>query len=164
MPSFSGLNHVSLSVTDLDVSQRFYTQVLGFLAVLDTGTARVCMHKGTGFTIALVRHDGSDGARFDEANPGLDHVGMAARDREELVEWEQRFADLGVEHSPIQDMPLGHHLNFKDPDGIALELQAPTSAYAAAVERMRSEDLSDEEVLAAAVQMVGADFVARQDV
>lgn len=161
MPAFAGINHVALSVTDLDVSQRFYTEVLGFLAVLDVGHARVCMHKTTGFTIALVHHPHADGARFDEACTGLDHLGLAAASREELVAWQERLDAAGVDHSPIQDMPLGHHLNFRDPDGIALELQAPTELYAAAVEGMRTQDLSDEDVLAAAAEMVGAEFVAR---
>jgi len=35
MPSFAGVNHVALSVTDLDVSDRFSTDVLGFRRVLD---------------------------------------------------------------------------------------------------------------------------------
>ena len=161
MPQFAGINHVALSVTDLDVSQRFYTEVLGFLAVLDFGHGRVCLHKRTGFTIGLVQHPHGTGDRFSEGNTGLDHLGLAAADRVELVEWEARLEAAGVEHSPIQDMPLGHHLNFRDPDGIALELHAPTEMYAAALERMRTEDLSDDAVLAAAGEMVGAELVAR---
>jgi glyoxylase I family protein len=161
VPEFAGLNHVSLSVTDLDASQRFYTEVLGFLAVLDTGTARVCLHKQTGFALALVRHRDGAGGRFDETRTGIDHLGFAAADRDELVAWQQRLEAAGVEHSPIQDLPLGHHLNFRDPDGIALELQAPTAEYAAALTLMRDARLSDADVLAAAAEMIGADLVAR---
>ena len=28
-------------------------------------------------------------------------------------------------HTSIRDMEMGHHLNFRDPDGIALEFDAP---------------------------------------
>ena len=162
MPEFAGVNHVALSVTDLDTSQRFYTQVLGFLAVLETEQARVCMHKRTGFTIALVQHPDGDSSRFSETKTGLDHLGLTARDRDELVEWQAVLEAAGVECSPIQDMPLGHHLNFRDPDGIALELHAPTAEYAAAVESMRTTGLSDADVLAAAAELVGPELVARQ--
>ena len=31
MPSLKGVSHISLSVTDLDRSEAFYTQVLGFM-------------------------------------------------------------------------------------------------------------------------------------
>lgn len=162
MPTFAGINHVALSVADLDVSERFYTDVLGFLAVLDVGYGRVCMHKPTGFTIALIRHERDGRGGFEETNIGLDHLGLAAADREELVAWQERLEEAGVEHTPIQDMPLGYHLNFRDPDGIALEFQAPNAMYAAAVEEMQTQGLSDEAVLAAAEEMVGAEFVARR--
>ena len=161
MPPFAGVNHFALSVTDLDVSQRFYSEVLGLLPVLDVGYGRVCMHKASGFTIGLMKHAQVLQAPFSELNPGLDHIGLAAADRDELVAWEARFRELGVVHSPIQDMPLGHHLNFRDPDGIALEFQAPNAMYAAALADLRSRDVSDSEVLANAAAMVGEDFVAR---
>ena len=161
MPAFAGVNHFALTVADLDVSQRFYTQVLGLLAVLDFGHGRVCMHKATGFTIGLVQHPEGKRTPFSELNTGLDHIGLTAADRDELVAWEERFRELGVPHTPIQDMPLGHHLNFRDPDGIALEFQAPSAMYAAAVADLRSRDVSDAEVLAAAAEMVGKDLVAR---
>jgi glyoxylase I family protein len=161
MPPFAGVNHFALSVRDLDVSQRFYTEVLGLLAVLDVGYGRVCMHKATGFTIALIRHEDGTGAPFSERHTGLDHIGLAAADREELVAWEERFTTAGVTFTPIQDTPLGHHLNFRDPDGIPLEFQAPTDVYAAALEELRSRNVSDAEVLARAEQLLGSESVAR---
>ncbi len=41
-------------------------------------------------------------------------------------------------YTPIQDMPLGYHLNFTDPDGIALEFQAPNDVYLTALEELGS--------------------------
>ena len=161
MPPFAGVNHFALSVVDLDISQRFYTEVLGLLAVLDVGYGRVCMHKSTGFTVALIRHEDGTGVPFSERNTGLDHIGLAAASRDELVAWEQRFRTAGVTFTPIQDTPLGHHLNFRDPDGIPLEFQAPTEMYAAALSELRSRDFTDAEVLARAEQMLGSELVAR---
>jgi glyoxylase I family protein len=151
-----------VSVTDLDRSQRFYAEVLGFLAVLDVGYGRVCMYKGTGFTIALIRHAEARDATFNELNTGLGHIGLGAARRDELVVWEERFRAAGVPFTPIQDMPLGHHLNFRDPDGIALGFQAPSEIYAAALNELRSRDVSDTEVLDVARQLLGDEFVVRQ--
>ncbi len=161
MPEFAGVNHIALTVTDLDISQRFYTELLGFTLVLDLGHGRVCLHQGTGFSLALLRWPGGDGMAFSELRTGLDHLGLTAASRDELVAWEQRFHAAGVPCSPIQDMPLGHHLNVRDPDGIALELQAPTAAYAAAMEQLRAAPMSEVELRAAAAQLLGQEVVGR---
>jgi catechol 2,3-dioxygenase-like lactoylglutathione lyase family enzyme len=56
MPTFAGVDHVSLTVTDLDVSQKFYTEVLDFVVVLDGGYGRICIHNPTGFVLGLMQH------------------------------------------------------------------------------------------------------------
>ena len=158
MPTFAGVNHVALTVTDLDVSERFYTEVLGFRRALDVGHGRIVIHSGTGFTIALLRHPDAVGGPFTELTTGLDHLGLAAANRAELVEWEHRLREAGVPFTPIRDMPLGHHLNFRDPDGIALELYAPNEVYSAALTDLRSRPFTDEEVLETAQRLLGDDF------
>ncbi len=57
-------------------------------------------------------------------------------------------------HAP-GDRLLGYHLNFRDPDGIALELQAPTEAYAAVLADVATREVSDEEVAQLARRMLG---------
>ena len=86
---------------------------------MDVGYGRVCMHPTTGFVLALVRHPGAYGGAFDELRTGVDHLGLAAQTREELEEWERRFDEHGVTYTPIRDMEMGYHLNFRDPDDIA---------------------------------------------
>lgn len=161
MPTFAGVDHVSLSVTDLDASTRFYTELLDFMVVLDFGYGRVCMHNPTGFMLSLLQHPGGTGTPFTELNTGLDHLGLVAASRDELVEWEQRFRDAGVEFTPIRDMDLGHHLNFRDPDGIALELYVPSEVMAAALRQVRTGTMSRERILEVARQLVDAEFVPR---
>jgi glyoxylase I family protein len=39
---------LAFTVTDLDASQRFYTEVLDFVVVMDVGYGRICMHPGRG--------------------------------------------------------------------------------------------------------------------
>lgn len=163
-PGFRGVNHFSLTVTDLDASERFYTQVLGFVVALDFGYGRVAIHKPTGFTISLMQHPDGTGAPFSELQTGLDHLGLTAESRDELVAWERRFDALGVQYTPIRDMALGHHLNFRDPDGIALELYVPNEMYAAALHELRTREVSDSEVRAMAAQLGGeiAEYVAER--
>jgi len=155
MPQFTGINHIALTVRDLDVSQRFYCDLLDFMVVLDIGHGRVCIHRRSGFTIALLRPDGASGETFSPLRTGLDHLGLAAESRDELVQWEERLKAAGVPYSPIQDMPFGYHLNFTDPDGIALELQAPNELYAAALVELASSPLSDDDVRQRANQLLG---------
>ncbi|MBM9466910.1 VOC family protein [Nakamurella leprariae] len=160
-PAFAGVDHAALTVTDLATSERFWVDVLGFTVVLDLGSGLLCIHKGTGFTLGLLRPDDATGGAFDHRATGLDHLGLAARDRDELVAWQQRLERHGVEHSPIQDEPLGHHLNFRGPDGLALELYAPSPRYAAARAELRSRDVPDAELRALAASRLGlGDLVA----
>ena len=94
-PVFAGVDHVALTVTDLDRSQRFYTEVLDFVVVMDVGTGRICMHPQTGFVLALLTHPGGHHERFSELHVGTDHLGFSARSREELEAWEAASATTG---------------------------------------------------------------------
>lgn len=161
MPTFAGVHHFALSVTDLDRSTRFYTDVLGLLAVLDFGHGRVCLDRRTGFSVALICHPGVAPGPFTELHPGLDHLGLTATSRDELVEWERRFQEMDVVHSPIQDMEFGSHLNFRDPDGIPLEFQTPNEAYTALLAHLRSGDVPDSELRDQAEQVLGPGLVIR---
>lgn len=158
MVTFAGISHVAFTVTDLAVSQRFYTEVLDFVAVLDVGYGRICVHPATGFSIGLIQHQGAPGGRFTELTTGLDHLGLAASSRAELEEWERRFDAHGVPYTPIRDMELGHHLNFRDPDGIALELDAPNELGLVAQQALAA-DPSPAEIAAFVAEHLGPEYV-----
>lgn len=160
MVVFAGVSHVSFTVTDLSVSQRFYTEVLDFVAVLDVGYGRICMHPETGFTLSLIRHDAARGGRFSELTTGLDHLGFRASSRAELEDWVRRFDQHGVTYTPIRDMEMGCHLNFRDPDGIALEFDAPNELARQAQAALAARP-SPEEIAAFVAQHLGPELVPR---
>ncbi|MEV6281177.1 VOC family protein [Kribbella sp. NPDC051770] len=146
MLGFKGVDHVSFSVTDLERSERFYAEVLGFMPLLDFGYARMLVDRASGFMLSVVRHDAAGGGPFSELSTGLDHLGFTAETREELVEWERRFDEYGVTYTPIRDMEFSHHLNFRDPDGIALEFTAPYPILTAWLQELRERDVPREEI------------------
>jgi catechol 2,3-dioxygenase-like lactoylglutathione lyase family enzyme len=162
MVTFTGIDHVAFTVTDLDRSEAFYTELFGFVAVMDIGYGRICMHPGTGFVLTVVTHAGAPGGDFTETTTGLDHLGLAAGSREELEEWERRFEEMGVPYTPIRDEPLGHILNFRDPDNIALDLSAPTEAMQLATAALRAPDVTVEQIDEYIALVAGPEFVVKR--
>jgi len=68
--------------------------------------------------------------------------------RAELEEWECRFDEHAVVYTPIRDMEFGYHLNFRDPDNIALELSAPNDMMLAAQQALAAGQTSRAEIAA----------------
>jgi catechol 2,3-dioxygenase-like lactoylglutathione lyase family enzyme len=117
-----------VTVTDLDVSEAWYTKVLGVAPVLDedTGPFRHIVYSLGNTLLGLHGFpDLKTTQAFDERRPGLDHISFGCPNRDELVEWAERLDALGVEHGEIMDAGYGSGLSFRDPDNIALELFCP---------------------------------------
>ena len=126
----AALNHVAVTVRDVDASGPWYEALLGAAPVLDEHTDNGYHHKvwalDNGTLFGIHQHDRSlEGGRFSEFHAGLDHVGFGCADRAELETWQAKLNELGVEHGGILDAPYGTGLSFRDPDGIALEFFAP---------------------------------------
>ncbi len=118
----AGFSHVALTVRDMRASKIFYSNVLG-LAVLDSSESYCALLIGADGLAALILTSHADGAAepFSELRPGLDHVSLAVPDLPSLEAWQARLNDHGV-CSEVRRSEWGHHLNFRDPDNIALEL------------------------------------------
>lgn len=127
MSKFTSVSHLDLSVSDVESSARWYSEVLGLhrlrRADLDNRIMIVLRHDDSGLIIGLIQHREPVADRFDEHRPGLDHIGFTVVDRSDLDVWQTHLAELGVEHSPVQDAPsgTGTALVFRDPDNIQLE-------------------------------------------
>ena len=124
------LNHVAVTVRDVDASTPFYQALFGSDPVLDehtdAGFRHVVWAFEDGTIFGIHQHDKPlEGGRFTEFQAGLDHVGFGCADRSELETWATRLDALGVGHGGIVDAHYGSGLSFRDPDGIALEFFAP---------------------------------------
>jgi glyoxylase I family protein len=129
MPDISGVNHIVLSVTDAEKSAQWYGEVLGLQRAMDFDTdgchAVILAHPATSLMVGLRQWERGSGDAFDEFRTGMDHIAFTVADRAELEDWERRFTELGVEHSPIADTDFGALLPFRDLDNVQLELIVP---------------------------------------
>ena len=121
------IQHVGLSVTDIAKSGPWYEELFGFAKVAEfTEPAPMTVYMTPeGQAIDLRQDPDVVHERFTTARPGLDHLAFVCADRAELDAWLTRITDLGIENSGLETSPFGTHLNFKDPDGIAMEFFLP---------------------------------------
>jgi glyoxylase I family protein len=133
------LHHLALTVHDLDASVDWYGRVFGIRPQLDVphqgGVGRLLADDAWQLLIVLHRHDATTGELFQETRPGLDHIGLVAATRDDLVAWQSHLEALGVTRAEAADRPLtqapiadeayGSVLVLRDPDNIQLELFVP---------------------------------------
>lgn len=124
-PGISGLHHLTLPVTDLDVSLEWYQRVLG--------ATRIERHdhldeQGTRFAVVLEVADlgtllelraAPDRARALE---GFAPITFAASDEAVLHAWLHHLDGQGVPHSPITARRAGSSVSCTSPDGTELAI------------------------------------------
>ena len=119
-----GVHHIRLTVTDVERSQHFYTEVLGFQVArqIPTGVllrnGSIILGLGPAFDPAAAPPDDS----FSEHRVGLDHLSFAVSSYADLEAAIQLFDARGIPHGEIKDIGVAHVLAFRDPDNIQLEL------------------------------------------
>jgi glyoxylase I family protein len=135
----TGLHHLRLTVTNLERSRAFYTEVLGFQVVAespgspDDPQVRADPNRLYGGVVFLTNGmliglrpvaPGED--RFDSERVGLDHLSFTVASRQALEEAARRLDERSIVHGEVRDLPAFGIaiLSFDDPDGIQLELTA----------------------------------------
>ena len=102
----SGLDHINLTVSDLERSRQFYADLLGFelkqvpLDYADSFAAGSYYFMVGNTEIALVIHPTTlSSSRFDETRPGLDHLSFKAPSEAALNALVKTLDEAGVENS-----------------------------------------------------------------
>ncbi len=125
-PELTGISHLDLSVSDVEASADWYVRVLGLKRIrrvdLEGRIMIVLFAPAARLVIGLNEHADRPEGRFDERHVGMDHVGFAVGQREDLDTWEAHLTAEAVEHSPVEDTESGSALVFRDPDHIQLEM------------------------------------------
>jgi len=130
--------HVRLTVTDIERSRAFYDAVFGLPVALEVpADADEATRQQLSFLYGGVIYKLGDslfGLRpvasdtFDENRVGLDHLSFAVSSVDELHNTARALDELGARHGEVKDIGAGYILEFRDPDGIALELFTPKPA------------------------------------
>ncbi len=131
-PVLVGIQHVGLTVSDVEASVEWYTRVLGLDRQFDEphhhsdqgGHAVVLGTPDMALNVGLDHHPANSGEPFNPTRTGLDHVCFQVADA--LSAWGTHLDQLGVANSGVYAMegtPI-RLLTFDDPDGIQLEVIA----------------------------------------
>jgi lactoylglutathione lyase len=130
------VGHIGLNVSDIDMSEGFYQEVLG-LRVTEESLEFPFRH-------ALLARDGKtvltlweqSGGRFKKRRPGLHHLAFEAGSVEEVNRTKAILENLGMSWSEgarlYAEVSQSAAIHFKDPDGIRIELYSRNCADTAA--------------------------------
>ncbi|GAA4634894.1 VOC family protein [Actinoallomurus vinaceus] len=125
--------HVGLNVSDLDRSIAFYTQVFGFeVGAQGAEPGRRFAFLTSEGRLLVTLWQQSDG-RFATGRPGLHHLSFQVESVEEVRAAEDRLRALSAVFAydgvvPHSEGATSGGIFFEDPDGIRLEIYAPTGA------------------------------------
>lgn len=127
MAQICGFHHVSLPARDLERNGDWYEHVFGFERVLiEEDEDRITM-------VMLEHPEGMVLCLHQSPNPDLDLtwfglgnavavLGFRVASRADLVLWEKRLAELGIQHSGRRQAHLGWALDVIDPSGLRIQL------------------------------------------
>jgi glyoxylase I family protein len=121
-PKTTGIHHIGLRCTDMEITKRFYRDVLGFTLALDS--PEIIAFLAGPAIIAFKRASAEPGtAVFTPFNIGLDHVALACESPGELQRVAVALGEAGVDNTGVKtDATLQkQYVAFKDPDRIQWE-------------------------------------------
>lgn len=116
------LEHVNLTVSDVERSAAFYSDLLGLHVRWKGQTAEgsPAAHVGDDRSyLALFQAAAGGEAPVDYGAVGINHFGFVVDDLDATLE---RLHDLGLEEHFMPEYEPGRRAYFMDPDGVEVEL------------------------------------------
>jgi glyoxylase I family protein len=124
------IHHLTLTVSDVDVSARWYQRLLGEAQVVQRtmpGWRRIRMSWPDGLIVGVTQFDdATDSGPFNHLRVGLDHVGLSCSSEAEVREWAEKITELGFERGPVEEALYGWVVTARDPDNIPVEFFCPS--------------------------------------
>ena len=133
------IHHLRLTVTDIERSRKFYTELLGFNVAVEAPASEDpksdpsypvlwggCVMSRGSYLLGL-RPVAKKGDLFDENRVGLDHLSFSVESRAELDEAIRKLDERGVPRGEVRELTSFGIcvVPFRDPDNIQLELTSP---------------------------------------
>ncbi len=117
-----GIDHVALSVRDIERAAQWYIDVLGFKRLYDGMWDGVPVFIGKGTTaLALFPIRGNaDGPERESKGIRMLHLAMRAN-RQNFLAAQEELKHRGIKFE-FQDHEISHSIYFRDPDGHRLEI------------------------------------------
>jgi len=120
-----GINHIILTVSDVEKSRAFYGALLDFELhnVSDENPASgFWFTSGSVAFFMIPSRDPIPGDRFSEFRVGLDHIAFSAPSEAALSELAATLIAAGVDTQGVETFSTGNrYVAFRDPDNIQLE-------------------------------------------
>jgi catechol 2,3-dioxygenase-like lactoylglutathione lyase family enzyme len=125
MAQISGFHHVCLPASDLDRSGDWYERVFGFERVLieenEDRVTMIMLEHPAGMLLCL-RQPQDLSLGWHELGSAAAFLSFRVASRADLVLWDTRLDELGVEHSHPRQAHLGWALDVIDPSGLRIQL------------------------------------------
>ncbi len=125
IPSFTGIHHLKVPVTDVEVSAAWFERAFGAQRVErfdhreKDGTLYAAMMMLPGVPSPIELRHASKAAK---ATSGYDPFTFGVKDKAALDRWIERFDALGIDHTPVVTGYIGHVIGLDTPDGLALRI------------------------------------------
>lgn len=134
----TGFAHLRLTVTDIERSRAFYDALFGWEVAFEVPPdADDATAQALGFLYGGIIYSFAGGLlglrpvapgtdTFSEDRVGLDHLSLSVGSTADLDAAIATLDSLGAAHGEVKNLGAVSILEFRDPDGIALELSAPS--------------------------------------
>jgi catechol 2,3-dioxygenase len=123
IPAGTAIGHVHLKVSDLDRSEAFYRDVLGFeLQQRLDGSASFLSAGGYHHHIGLNIWQSRGGSPPPSGTTGLFHLAVLYPTRGDLARAVRRLLEMGVPIDGASDHGVSEAVYLRDPDGNGIEL------------------------------------------